>query len=342
MKRVLGALVRVGVTLAICAGSIGAAIVAFPLADYRSADEELSRDETVSVLRRTTRHTTPAAVELKWSASRQTKIGDASGKITDVFISAGVQFKCGEAVVAIDGATRLAMCGPVPPWRDVTASTTGPDADQLAELLVGLNLLSEENRANGARRAAAWKKLALFVGLPASAVFHPCDVVWIGDATTPSRVSVQVGNRVSGDSVLFEVDAALLVATVHASNGDTAAAVDRVFSIGGSAVEFPILASGLLNSRTFEAIARSTVTDPGAALPTRIQGIMRLTSPVSYAAIPPSALVTAPDGSNCVVLAAGGTTAVTVIESVIGLVMVDAKLPEGTAIRDLPPAGTTC
>lgn len=347
MKRVLGpfqldALVRVGATLAICAGSIGVAIVAFPLADYRSADEDLSRDETVSVLSRTTRHTTPAVVELEWSASRQTKVGDASGKITDVFISAGVPFKCGEPVVAIDGAARLAMCGPVPPWRDVTATTTGPDADQLAELLVGLDLLSEEDRANGARRAAAWKKLAPFVGLPASAVFHPSDVVWVGDVTTPSRVSVQVGNRVSGDSVLFEVDAALQAATVQASSGDVAAAVDWVFSLDGSAVEFPILASGSLDSRTFEAIARSTVTDPDAALPTRIQGIMRLASPVSYAAIPPSALVTAPDGSNCVVLAEGGTTAVTVVESVTGLVMVDANLPEGTAIRDLPPAGTTC
>lgn len=342
MRRVVGALVRVCATLAICAGSIGVAIVAFPLADYRLLDEDSLRDETVTVLSRTTRRTTPAVVELEWSPSRQAKVGDASGKITDVFMSAGVPLKCGDPVVAIDGAARLAMCGGVPPWRDVTASTTGPDADQLAELLVGLGLLSEVDRSNGARRAASWKQLSRIVGLPASAVFHPSDVVWIGDVTTPSRVTVQVGDRVSGDSGLFEVDAVLQAATVLPSSGDAVTAADWVFSIDGSSVEFPILARGSLDSRTFEAIARSTVTEPDAALPHRIQGIMRLASPVSYVAIPPSALVTAPDGSNCVVLAEGGTTAVTVVESLTGLVMVDANLAEGTAIRDLPPAGTTC
>lgn len=318
------------------------AIVAFPLADYRSTDENLLRDETTTVLSRTTRLTTSAIVELKWSGSRETKVGDASGKITDVFVSADVPLECGAPVVAIDGAGRLAMCGPVPPWRDVTASTEGPDADQLADLLIDLNLLSEQDRSNGARRAASWKQLARFVGLPVPAVFHPSDVVWIGDVTTPSRVTAQVGDRVSGDSILFEVDAALQAATVHSLSGEALTATDWVFSIDGSAVELPILADGSLDSRTFEALARSTVTEPDAAPPGRIQGIMRLAVPVSYAAIPPSALVTAPDGSNCVVLAEGGTTAVTVVESVSGLVMVAADLPEGTSIRDLPRAGTTC
>lgn len=340
--RVLGAFMRVFATLAICAGSIGIAIVAFPLADYRSMDQGSLRNETVDVLSTATRRTTPAVAELDWSASRQVTAGDASGKITDVFMSAGRPLNCGEPVVAIDGAARLALCGPVPPWRDVTASTKGPDVDQLAELLVGLGLLSEEDRANGARRATAWKQLAAFVGLPASTVFHPSDLVWIRDVTTPSRITAQVGDRVSGDSTLFEVDAALQAATIQTSSSDAIKETDWVFSVDGSSVEFPILADGSLDSRTFEAVARSTVTEPDAALPDRIQGIMRLAVPVSYAAIPPSALVTAPDGSNCVVLAEGGATAVTVVESVTGLVMVDADLLEGTSIRDLPPAGTTC
>lgn len=340
--RVLGAFVRVFATLAICAGSIGIAIVAFPLADYRSRDQDSLRDVPVAVLSKTTRRTTPAVAELDWRASRQVTAGDASGKITDVFMSAGLPLNCGNPVVAIDGAARLALCGPVPPWRDVTASTKGPDADQLAELLVGLGLLSEEDRGNGARRATAWKQLATFVGLPASTVFRPSDVVWIRDVTTPSRVTAHVGDRVSGDSSLFEVDAALQAATVQHSSGDFVAEREWVFSVDGSTVEFPILADGSLDARTFDAAARSTVTEPDAVLPIRIQGIMRLAIPVSYAAIPPSALVTAPDGSNCVVLAEGGTTIVTVVESVTGLVMVDADLPEGTVIRDLPPAGTTC
>lgn len=283
-----------------------------------------------------------AVVELEWSESREMKVGDAFGKITDIYISIDVQVECGASVVAIDGVVRLAMCGSVPPWRNVTANTKGPDADQLAELLVGLNLLSEEDRASGSRRMAAWKDLARFLGLSDPAVFHPSDVVWIGDPMSPTHVTVRVGDRVSGDSVLFEVDPELQTATVRSSSGETVTATDRVFSIDGSAVEFQILASGSLDSPTFEAAARSTVTDPDAALPTRVQGITRLASAVSYAAIPPSALVTAPDGSNCVVLAEGGTTAVTVVESTTGLTLVDANLAEGTSIRDLPPAGTTC
>lgn len=341
VSRVLGAVLRACATVAICAGSIGLAIIAFPLADYRSADGDSVRDETVAVLSRTTRQTTPAAVELEWSASRQQKVGDASGKITDVLISAGVPLKCGEPVVGIDGAARLAMCGEVPPWRDVTANTKGPDADQLAELLVSRGLLSENDRSNGARRAAAWRQFSRYVGLPATGVFQPSDVVWIGKATTPSRVTVQVGDRVSSDSVLFEVIAQLQAATVDTSGAGPVPAGDWVFSIDGSPVEFPIVA-GSLDSREFEAMARSSVTEAGADLPTRIQGIMRRATSVSYDAIPPSAVVTAPDGSTCVVLAKGGTTAITVVESVTGLVMVIADLSEGTAVLDRPPAGTTC
>ena len=69
---------------------------------------------------------------------------------------------------------------------------------------------------------------------------------------------------------------------------------------------------------------------------------MRLAQPISFAGVPPSALVTAPDGSTCVVLASGGTAPVTVVDSATGMVMVDADLAEGTLIRNLPPAGTTC
>lgn len=337
-----GALVRVCITLAICVGSIGLAIVAFPLADYRTSEPSSPRSKTVSVLSRTTRHTAPAMADLEWSASRQTKAGDVSGKITGVLMSAGVPLECGAPVVAVDGGARLAMCGSVPPWRDVTANTRGPDADQVAAMLVDLGLLSEEDRASGARRAAAWKQLARFLGLPASSVFHPSDVVWIGDVTTPSRITVQVGDRISGDSVLFEVDAALEGATVDGSSGDQPAAADWVFSIEGSAVEFPVLAGRSLDARTFEAMARSTATDPDAGLPTQLQGIVRLASPVTYAAIPPTALVTAPDGSTCVTLADGGTRTVTVVESATGLVLVDANLAEGTLVRDLPPADSTC
>jgi len=342
LKPFVDAVLRVGLTLAVCAGSIGAAIVAFPLADYRSIDEDAVRDETVAVLSRSTRQTTAAAVELKWSESRQTTVGDAAGKVTDVSISASVPLECGAPVVAIDGAYRLAMCGPVPPWRDVTANTKGPDADQLAELLVGLGVLSDQDRSNGGRRAAAWKELARLVGLPAQSVFRPSDVIWIGHRTTPTLVRVQIGDEAENNTVLFDVDAVLETATVQASNGQVVTTDDRVFSVDGSTDEFPISAGGTIDSQTFETVARSTVTDPDAALPTRIQGIIRLSSPVSYAAIPPSALITAPDGSNCVLLAEGGTTAVTVIESVTGLTMVDADLVEGTVIRDYPPAGATC
>ncbi len=333
---------RAFVTFAVCVGSIGLAVVAFPLADYRTPNERILRDAMVPVLSRTTRRTTPAVVELRWSAGHQTSVGDATGKVTDVFISPGEPLKCGEPVVAIDGAARLAMCGAVPPWRDISASTKGPDAEELAELLVSLGLLSEEDRDDGVRRAAALRQLLPFVGLPASGSFHPSDVIWIPSSTTPSRVTVQVGSQVAGDSVLFDVDAILESATVHPTNGDQVAAEETVFSIDGSGVEFSVLANGSLDENSFEAAARSTMSDPDAELPSQIQGILRLVTPVSYAAVPASALVTTPDGSLCVVLANGLTTAVTIVESVTGLVIVDADLPEGTRIRDLPPAGTTC
>jgi hypothetical protein len=318
------------------------AIIAFPLADYRPIQEFALSGESVAVLSRTTRQTTPAVVDLKWSAPREITVGDGAGRITEVYVTAGQQLTCGAPVVAIDGAARLAMCGAVPPWREVTSRTQGRDADQLADLLVGLGLLSEADRSNGARRAAAWRELARYVGLPASNVFQPSDVVWIGDATSPSEVSVQVGDRIAADDTLFVVDAVLQSAAVEAPIGDGPAVSDWVFSVDGSTVEFPILADGLLNHTEFEAVARSTITEPDGALPTRLQGFRRLASPTSRAAIPPSALVTAPDGSTCVLLAEGGTIPVTVVESVTGLVLIDANLAEGTAIRDLPAAGTAC
>lgn len=342
LSRRLGVFALVLATLAVCAGSIGVAILALPLADYRSAVVEIEHGEPVAVLSRSTRRTAPAVVELEWSESHSVAVGEASGKVTEVFMSDGVALKCGDPVVAIDGAARLAMCGEVPPWRDVTASTTGPDADQLAELLVEFGLLSEADRSNGARRAAAWKKLARFLGLPDANTFHPSDVVWIGRDVTPSRVTLRVGDRVSGDSVLFEIDAALQAARVHLTSGAELTGMDWVFSVDGSAVESPILGDASLAAGEFEAIARSTITEAEGALPTQIPGIARLASPISYFAVPPSALVTAPDGSTCVVLANGGTTTVTVVESLTGLAMVDGDLAEGATIRDLPPAGTTC
>lgn len=342
MRRLASVVLGVVLTLTICAGSVALAIVAFPLADYRPADAATLRDETVAVVSRTTRRTAAASVELEWSAARQVKVGDAAGKVTAVFATAGEPLACGSPVAAVDGAVLWALCGNVPLWRDVTATTKGADADAVADLLIGLEQLSEADRSNGWRRAEAFKGLQRYLGQTATGVFRPSDAVFIGEEITPSRVLAKVGDRVSGDTGLLAIDAALLSATVVRATGATLATPGWVFTTDGSPVELPISADGRLDAGALEQLVASTVENADTTLPTRVQGTVRLAEPISFAGVPPSALVTAPDGSTCAVLASGGTTPVTVVDSATGMVMVDADLVEGTLIRNLPPAGTTC
>ncbi len=342
MRSAIGSLARLGATAAVCAGSVGIAIVAFPLADYRTPAESRPTDETVAVLARTTRETEPSLVELVWSERRQITNRVAEGTVTDIFISADQPIECGLGVVEIDGAGRVAMCGSVPPWRSITASTEGKDAEQLADLLVDVGLLSDDDRSNGWRRMDAWRELTRFVGLPTSNVFEPSDVVWIGDETTPSAVLVEIGDTVSADTVLLEVEPELSTAVVRSPAGESSTAEDWVFSVEGSPVEFGIGDDGSIDDPDLEAAIRSTMTENDAQLPRQVQGVRRLSSPVDYAAVPPSALVTDSDGSTCVVLESGRTTDVTVVESVTGLAMVEGDLAEGTAVVALPPAGSQC
>lgn len=339
IRRLAPVVLGVVVTLAICVGSVALAIVAFPLADYQPPDEVPRRDETAAVVARTTRRATTASVALEWTAAREVDVGDATGKVTAVFASAGTPVACGTPVIAVDGVAVLALCGDVPLWRDVTATTNGPDADVVADLLIGLGQLSEADRADGQRRAAAWEMLQGDLGQPATGVVHPSDVIWIGREFTPTRVLVNVGDRVSGDSGVLAVDASLRSATVSSSTTDASA---RVFVADGTTDEFPVSEAGTLEADAFGELARSTLEFPDADLPLRIQGSVRLATPISLAGIPPSALVTAPDGSQCVVLASGDTTDVEIVDSATGIVMVEADLSEGTLIRNLPPAGTTC
>lgn len=342
MRRVVGVVLGVVLTVLLGAGSVALAIVAFPLADYRPPDDVPLRDEPVAVVTRSTRRTVTASVELEWSPTREIKAGDAAGKVTAVFATAGTPLACGAPVAAVDGAVLWALCGTVPLWRDVTAATKGADADAVSDLLTGLGQLPETDRSNGRRRAEALKRLQRFLGQPATGVLRPSDVLFIGAELTPSRVLVTIGDRISSDADLLVIDAALQTATVDGITDEALTASDWVFAADGSPAEFPISDARTVDVGAFEEVARSTIESPDAELPARIQGSVRLAEPISFVGVPPSALVTAPDGSNCVVLVAGGTTPVAVVDSATGMVMVDADLPEGTLIRNLPPASTTC
>ncbi len=342
VRRLAGVALGVVLMLTICAGSVALAIVAFPLADYQTPDEPLLRDEMVAAVSRTTRRTAPASVELKWSAARRVEVGDAAGKVTAMFAAPGEPLACGAPVVAVDGSVVWALCGNVPLWRDVTATTKGADADAVADLLIGLGQLSAEDRSDGRRRTDAWKGLQRYLGQPVTGVFRPSDAIFIGEEITPSRVLVNVGDRVSNDSDLLEVDSVLQSATVLTATGNNPDLSGWVFTADGSANEFPVSRDGSLEAGDFEEVAAATRESTDAALPTRIQGSVRLVTPISLVGVPPSALVTAPDGSTCVELATGGTVPVKIVESATGMVMLEADLAEGTSVRNLPPAGTTC
>lgn len=342
MKGLIITLGRVVTIVAVCAGSVAVAILAFPLADYRADDEAQLSEQDVAVLRKHTRRTAVAEAELTWTEATTTKVGDASGKVTAVFVAAGEPLACGAAVIAVDGGNRLAMCGDVPPWRNITAKTTGPDADQLAELLVSLDLLAASDRDRGSRRMAAWRKLARSNGLKNSAIFHPSDVIWIGKPTTPTQVTVRAGDNVTGDSTIFEVDTTLRAASIQTAAGEPITSTEHVFSVENHTTEFTIRADGSIDTSTFEAAVRSKQTDTDTALPTQVRGTVRLAVPVSFAAVPPTAIISDTDGTTCVVLAAGGTAPVTIVEATTGLALVESDLAEGVMIRDFPQAGTSC
>ena len=175
-----------------------------------------------------------------------------------MFATEGAPLACGSPVAAVDGAVLWALCGNVPLWRDVTATTKGADADAVADLLIGLGQLSEADRSNGSRRADAVKGLQRYLGQPATGVFRPSDAVFIGEEITPSRVLVNVGDRVSGDTDLLAIDSALLSATVVPATGATLATPGWVFTTDGSPVEFPISADGTLDAGAFEQLVSAT------------------------------------------------------------------------------------
>lgn len=310
MRRAVTAALGMAATLALATGAVALAIVAFPLADYRPPGAARPRDELVAVVARTTRRSTAAVVALDWVPARHVVLGDAQGRVTAVYATADTPVRCGAAAIAVDGTAVRALCGDVPLRRDVDAATQGPDADAVADLLNA-----------------------------ATSVVRPSDVIWIGQEFTPTSVLVRVGDWVARDTAVFAVDASLRSATVA---GTTTDATARVFVADGTAVEFALSTAGTLDAGAFEEVVRALSEPSEADLPLRLQGSVRLAAPISLAGIPPSALVTAADGSTCVVLASGQTTDVKIVDSVIGIVMVDADLPEGTLIRNLPPAGTAC
>jgi hypothetical protein len=86
--------------IAVCVGSIGLAVVAFPLADTERPMNE-SYVTQCSSSRRTTRRTTPAVVEVVLEAGHQTS---GAPPARSRMSSPRRALECGEPVVAIDGA----------------------------------------------------------------------------------------------------------------------------------------------------------------------------------------------------------------------------------------------
>lgn len=335
-------LVRGTVTVVAVACAIGVAVFAVPLSRYPTGAREAPGPNLLTTaVAGTSDLDTPTVARLSWSATRKVVAHNLPGSVvTSVFARAGARIGCGARVLAVDGVPIQALCGREPLWRPLSAVSRGPDATELAGFLHDLGLL-RSTRPSAQDFTRAVDAFQRSVGIPATGVFDPRLVIWIGGPITPSTVLVGVDDSVQPDLQILESGRTLQSATVVPMIKHRG---PLLFNVAGQAPTVDVTTAGRVADLTKLGSIVQQVSFAQGTTPNSVAGTIRLRNPIDVVSVPPSAVVSGSTGT-CVVVAAGKArhaAKINVVRSFPDSVQVTGGLRGGQQVETHPSPGSKC
>ena len=289
----------IGMCCALAVAAFGFAIWAVPLAQY-DRQSRSSSEGSVSVVVRPADLAQPATARLSWSAPKDARIA-GSGLVTALSMADGDALQCGHAIMEIDTSPVVLFCGDRPLSSPVSASTQGKDFEALVAFLRRMGILGTSQATPlAAQMDQAIKSFQRQVGQPVDGVVEPRDFVWLPDAAMVDKLVVAVGMTISPGDVLFSESARLLDAHVTPPAIDLPGKASWTFDLDSINVTgLKVEGDRITDFARLNGTASKLITN--GILPPTADGVLRLSSPVRMAAVPPASIIV--DGAKrCVIV----------------------------------------
>lgn len=242
-----------------------------------------------------------------WSEADVLNAPGWSGLITSVLVQPGDRVKSGQAIVAIDGVTRVAVATPTPFWRDLRLGDEGPDVAMLDDALKVMGFgPSDPDDVFDSGTAAAVSKFADSLGVGSkSGSFDRSWIIWLPlselkvavvqvatGQLAPSSGSeiVKASPKLLGVTFLTETDLPVDISEPEAWQVELAGAVVDI------AADQPIR----VRNEDLDRIA--ALLDEGAE---SSPAVLRARSSQQVIVVPASAVGSNSDGNLCVWVPAG-------------------------------------
>lgn len=275
---------------------------------------------TIESAQRTNQVNVGIGVEFADAVSPSTQAG---GTVTALGIGVGSDVATGTRLMDVNGQGVVAYVAGSPLYRDVARGLEGPDVATAQSLLTELGF--DTGPADGKAGAATEKAIKAFnlaYGYGKNnTVLSLASLVWIG--TTPatvSEMSVHLGDQVSPGTALFKTGAALAAITVTEAPG-TLTDGEWALTVGGVSAPYVPGEARITDPDSVAAMA--------ATLGTATEGVgtLQLTTPLTVASVPSSAVVTDATGGTCIFASADSPpTAVEPLGGSLGTVDLDLSL----------------
>lgn len=334
--------------LALLVIAVGVAIFAVPLTQYPAEPGNLPQGPAVvTAVKSSTDLGESAAASLVWTPTRTISgVGLSAGVVTAVKVSTGQQLTCGQPVIEVNAVTLPALCGDRPLWRPVKAGMTGPDVDEIVQMLRVDKLLTGAHPSSNELSAAIVRWQAAN-GSAGTGVIEPGSVIWIGKPLNVAQVSVRVGDLTQPNLAVFTQAPQLQQAKVAPvpSAGLTQQSGRALFNAAGLPTSTAVNSDGSVQDlEAMAKIALASAPTTSDRPPTTVAGAIRLATPITAVAIPASAIVLGGSG-DCVLVRSGATTTaarVTVIASQPAAVNVTGEVHAGDQVVTDPGSAATC
>jgi hypothetical protein len=283
----------------------------------------------------------PGTVEFR-SAGRAT--AGIAGTVTSIEDphGRGKVIKPGQVLITVDLRPVVVASGTVPMFRELARGAEGPDVAQLRRFLK----LGEGSRFDGATETAllAWQRR---VGLRATGVLRPGEIVFVPDLPAPARVpeDLRVGDTITAGQVILEIfrPSPEIFVSQDAADGKLeegmAVRADGAKAVGVLARAEPD-AQGLQRFRVVgekdaplcDADCAAKHPAPGPSV-TKVS--VEIVKQIKGTVVPEAAILHGPDGTATLVGRDGQRIQVSVLAAADGKAVIDGA-PVGTVVRLFP------
>lgn len=224
-----------------------------------------------------------------------------SGLVTRFDCRPGSTIESGTAPLWLDDAPVVALATTLPLWRDLPVGTEGNDVRALQEELTRLGHPVEATGTLGTKTLRAVNALFDDLGDPSALTSVPRSrLLWIPEpSVTVAECSVTTGSQLEAGAELVVTPGTLAGVALRDGAPSDLVAGARTLRVDGIDVavepQNPITDPALLAQLDAAPSLQQAGTGDEAPV-----GQLRLAEPVDVSVVPPSAVITAPDGTTCV------------------------------------------